>query len=100
MNINLIIILTVCISPLCYCSLEVESTKHFFLHCQHYTNIYKTLLNTVKMIDKSILNVNDDDLIEILLFGNCKFSLERNSSIIIASINYIKNSERIDKSFF
>ena len=49
------------------------------------------------MIDENILNVNND-LIEILLFGNCKFSLERNSSIIIASINYIKNSERFDKS--
>ena len=34
------------------------------------------------MIGESILNVNDDDLIEILLFGNCKLSLERNLSII------------------
>ena len=69
----------------------MESTKHFFLHCHHYTNIRRTLLNTVEMIDESILNVSDDDLIEILLFGNCKFSLT-NSSIIKASINYIKNS--------
>ena len=52
------------------------------------------------MTGKSILNVNDDDLIEILLFGNRKFSLERNSCIIKASINYIKNSERFDKSLF
>ena len=89
-----------CINPLCSCSLEVESTKHFFLHCHHYTNIRKTLLNTVEMIDGSILNVSDDDLIEILLFGNCKFSLEENSSIIKASINYIKNSKRFDKSLF
>ena len=85
-----------CINSLCSCSLEVESAKRFFLHCHHYTNIRKTLLNTVEMIDESILNVNDDDLIEILLLGNCKFSLERNSSIIKASINYIKNSERFD----
>ena len=52
------------------------------------------------MIDESIINANDDDLIEILLFGNCRFILERNSSIIKASINYIKNSERFDKTFF
>ena len=52
------------------------------------------------MIDKSILNVNDDDLIEILLLGNCKFSLGRNLSIIKVSINYIKNSERFEKSLF
>ena len=56
------------VSPLCSCSLEVESTKHFFLHCHRYSNICKTLLNTVEMIDENILNVNDDDLIEILLW--------------------------------
>ena len=56
-----------CINPLCSCNLEVESTKLFFLQCQHYTNISKTLLNTVEMIDRTILNVNDDDLKEIRL---------------------------------
>ena len=70
------------INPLCSFNLEVESTKHFFLHCRHYTSIRKTLLNTVEMIDETILNVNDNDLIEILVFGNCKFSLETNSYII------------------
>ena len=64
------------------------------------TNIRNTLLNTVEMIGESILNVNDDDLIEILLFGSCKFSLEKNSSIIKALINYIKISSRFDKSLF
>ena len=39
------------------------------------------------MIDESSLNINDDNLIEILLFGNFKFSLERNLSIIKASTN-------------
>ena len=89
-----------CINPLCSCSLEVELTKHVFLHCYHYTNICKTLLNTVEMIDESILNVNNDDLIEILLFGYFKFRFERNPSIIKASINYIKNFKRFDKSIF
>ena len=51
------------INPLCSCSLEVESTKHFFLHCHHCSNIRKTLLNTVDMIDESISNVNDNDLL-------------------------------------
>ena len=39
-----------CINRLCSCSLEVEPTKHFFLHYQHYINIRKTLLHTVEMI--------------------------------------------------
>ena len=88
-----------CINLLCFSSLEVESIKHFFLHWYHYSNICKTLLNTAEMINESILNVNDDDLIEILIHGHCKFSLERNPSIIKAPISYIKSSKRFDKSF-
>ena len=38
-----------CINPLYSCSLEMESTKHFFLHCHHYTSTGKTFLNTVEM---------------------------------------------------
>ena len=36
-----------CINPLCSCSLEIESTSHFLLHCHHYTNIHLHLLNSI-----------------------------------------------------
>ena len=52
------------------------------------------------MIENSILNITNDDLIEVLLFGISKFSLEINFSVTKASINYIKSSERFDKSLF
>ena len=52
------------------------------------------------MTEESILNVNDDDLIEVLLFGNCKFGFERNLSTIKASINYIKNLRDLMNHFF
>ena len=52
------------------------------------------------MIDKSILIASDEDLIETLLFGNHRFSLQRNLSIIKASVSYITNPERFDKSLF
>ena len=74
MNIDLIIILTV-VSILYVLAALKWNQQNIFSH--HYTNIHKTLLNTVEMIDGSILNVNDDDLIEILLFGNCKFTLRK-----------------------
>ena len=41
-----------CVNPLCSSSLKVESPKKVFLHCRHYTNICKTLLNTVEIIDE------------------------------------------------
>ena len=59
----------------------------FFPHCHHYTKIHKTFLNIIQIIDSSILNTTNDDLVEILLFGNREFSLEINSSVNKASIN-------------
>ena len=44
-----------CINPLCTCSLEVESTAHFFLHCHHYHNIRAKLLNSLDVIDTNLL---------------------------------------------
>ena len=31
--------------PLCFCSLEAESTSHFFLRCQNFTDLCKCLVN-------------------------------------------------------
>ena len=39
-----------CINPLCSCSLEVEVTAHFFLHCHNLVNIRNTLLNRLNNI--------------------------------------------------
>ena len=36
-----------CVNPLCTCSLEIESTSHFFLHCDHYNNIHKIQENKI-----------------------------------------------------
>ena len=44
-----------CINPLCTCSLEVESTANFFLHCHHYHNIRAKLLNSLDVIDTNLL---------------------------------------------
>ena len=33
-----------CINPLCSCSLEVENTLHFFLHCHHYSTFFAWVL--------------------------------------------------------
>ena len=52
------------------------------------------------MIDKRILNITNDDRVEILLFGNWELSLEVNSSVTKASINYIKSYERFNNSLF
>ena len=83
-----------CINPLCSCSLEVESTVHFFLHCHNFVNIRNTLLNKLNSISCDITNCSDRSLTELILYGNPKLSFQQNSDIINDSLEYIINSKR------
>ena len=76
-----------CINPLCPCSLEVESTVHYFLHC-HYYDICKTFLDTVKKITNiSISNLRDEYLANLLMHGNPSYNFQEN--VFEASIKFI-----------
>lgn len=44
------------INSLCTCSLEIESTFHFFLHCHVYITLRPTLFRESNDIDCSVLN--------------------------------------------
>ena len=46
-----------CINPLCSCSLAIESTTHFLLHCHHFSNIRPTLLNSINEVLGNITNL-------------------------------------------
>ena len=71
------------LNPLCTCSLEPETVKHFLLHCPHHSTLHRTLLDSVFAIDDSISNLSDDDLVNILLYGNFnKYSNDENTSIL------------------
>ena len=57
-----------CVNPLCTCSLEIESTSHFFLHLIYYNNIYTTFLNELKSLDGNILKLSDITLPNLILY--------------------------------
>ena len=42
------------LNPLCSCSLETETTAHFFLRCRNYTDIHLTLMKELYRIGNSI----------------------------------------------
>ena len=85
-----------CINPLCSCSLEIESTFHFLLHCHHYTNIRVTLLNSIAEIIGNTFNINDECLVSLLLFGSQKYTEIDNSYIVNATIKYLLDSGRFN----
>ena len=71
-----------CLKPLCPCSLEVESSIHYFLHCQYYNDICKTLLYTVKKITNiSASNLSDEYFINLLMYGNPSYSFQENKEL-------------------
>ena len=85
-----------CINPLCTCSLEVELTSHFFLHCLHYNEICETLLNELKSVDENILKLSGNKLINLLLYGDSKFDSNKNTRLLNAAIKYVIDSGRFN----
>ena len=47
------------INPLCSYSLESESTTHFFLRYQNFTDLRKCLMNELIKIDSRILTLDE-----------------------------------------
>ena len=82
------------INPLCSCSLEVESTRHYLLRCPFYVHIRKILLDNIVELNGGISNFSDDNLINLLLYGDEIYSVEVNSSILRNTISFLNSSER------
>ena len=84
-----------CLNSLCSCSLEIETTNHFFLHCHYHNDIRKILLDTVKKITKKRLSdFSDEALVNLPPYGNSIYSIEENKEVIKAFINVILSSQR------
>ena len=76
------------------CSLEIESISHYLLRCPFYTHIRKTLLDNITNLIGDISNFSDDELTNLLLYGDNIHSIEVNSSIIKNTLIFLKSSER------
>ena len=88
------------INPFCSCSLDVESAIHYFLHCALFTIERHTLLNTVSQIDTKLLDSNESNLIQHLLFGDLSKGRETNTEILNATVNYVLMTKRFDERLF
>ena len=89
-----------CINPICSCSLEVESTTHFFLHCLCFSSIRKTLFSELISICKTFIDLPDSSKVELLLYGISVLSFTQNSLIIYVSINNIIKPELFKGNLF
>ena len=88
------------INPLCSCGGDIETTEHFFLHCQNFNHLRPTLLNSLDDIDPTLNNMNSKELTTLLLYGSSKFDSTINKKILLNSIKFIVNSDRFSLNLF
>ena len=86
-----------CVSPMCDCGLEIESTQHFFLHWHFYHVERSELLNSLYDIDLAINELNEESIINLVLFGPDKYHKETNRKIILNCITCLKVTKRFDE---
>ena len=48
-----------CVNPLRSCSIEPETTLHFFLRCHNFLNIIRKLFDKIKLPEETLLQLND-----------------------------------------
>ena len=89
-----------CINPLCSCSLEIEDTSHYLLHCHNFSRYRIDLMNSVNSVRDNFESLSDSSKRDIHLYGDSRLDTNKNKFILVATINYIKISERFSGSLF
>ena len=88
------------INPLSTCSLDTESTIHYFLYCNYYNSARIFFLNDLNSVDRTLLNLSDLSLVNVLLYGSPQFDDSQNAFVLNSSIKYILISERFSERLF
>ena len=65
-----------CVSPMCYCDQDIETTTHFLLHCPNHHCARKTLFIKINEVNGTILRQSDSTIKQVLLLGDNKLDLE------------------------
>ena len=79
------------LNPLCSCSIEVESTSLYFLRCHFFDSFRATLMNDLRNIDSDLPTSKNENLTNILLYGNQIYNNKTNQIILMHVMQYIKD---------
>ena len=71
------------LNPLCSCSIEVESTSHYFFHSHFFDASRATLMNDLRNIDSDLPTLRDENLTNIVLYGNQIYDEKTNQLILM-----------------
>ena len=57
-------------------------------------------MNELSSINSGIISLRPSALLEVILYGDKMPSDNSNQQILIATVNYIKNTQRFERSLF
>ena len=86
------------LNPPCNCGLLAETTSHYHLHCPLFAYERKTFLSNIKSINHQFLEQNDSALTQTFLYGDLTSSVETNTLILNATIQYVLSSKRFEEA--
>ena len=84
-------------TDICECSQGVENTRHFLFDCLPFA-IHRVILaiKITEILERNNLNGNGDlaNNPELYLYGHPAFNSSDNKRILLATISYIRSSQR------
>ena len=89
-----------CMNRLCSCSLDIEDTSHYLLHCHHFSQHRIDLMNSVNSIYANFDSLSDNNKKDVLLLGDPSSDGNTTKFILEATLLYIKSTERFSGSLF
>ena len=76
------------------CGLEPETTLHYLLLYNLYSDLRTELLNDICALNPTLKNLCHEKLLNILLYGLEDFNFKTYKKIIKFTIKFLKTSER------
>ena len=83
-------------NSLCSCSLESESTNHFFCAGKISRSFKICLMNKLIKFNSCILTLGEKSFTKLLLYGDYRYDSKTNKNIILTFINFTYSSKRSD----
>ena len=73
-----------CLNPLCSCSLEIQDTSHYLLHCHHFLHHRVVLMNS--SICDNFDTMSDNIKEDLRLYGDSRFDENKYFEVIFENI--------------
>ena len=82
------------IDPLCSCSAVIENTVHYFIYSPNFSSAGNIFLNEIVCIDRSVVDREENIIVQTFLDGNptCSF----NNNKLIFDVKHILETKRFE----